>query len=95
MTNLPESMADFYEKYGAEVQALRIEMGDCVSRRMERDGRDSNVPFAVAMLAMQELMSSILATMFRTPEARQKIYPEVMKMLISDTENLSKMRDAE
>ncbi len=95
MTDLPDSMADFYKKYGAEVQALRIEMGDCVSRRLERDDRDSKIPFAVAMIAMQELMASVLATMFRTPEARRRMYPEVMKMLISDTENLSKMRGAE
>ena len=95
MADLPTDMVDFYKKYGDEIKALRMEMGASIMRRMESDDRSNKLKWAIASMAVQELMSSIVATLFRTREDRMRFYPEIMKMLISDTEQLCEQEAAE
>jgi len=91
--DIPNNMADFYKKYGEEVKALRIEMGSNIFRRVEDDDRPNRLKWMIASMAVQELMSSVVAAMFPTREARAKAYPEIMKMLIADAEKLCEMRE--
>lgn len=82
-----------HQKHADEIKAIRIEMGERLASRMKNDDRDSGTQVAIGVMAIGELMSSLLAASIPDQDDRMRMYPMIIAMIASDVESLCASHD--
>lgn len=79
---------EFFDRYGDEIRAIRIELGAVIRRRTDSDTRGSRLNFMLSFYALQETLSALIASAVPYEKDRKKLCDGIGKTVLFDAEGI-------
>lgn len=86
---------EFFDRYGDEIRAIRIELGAVIRRRTDSDTRGSRLNFMLSFYALHETLSALIASAVPLKEDRRTLCDNLGKTVLSEADGLLATRGAD